>query len=217
MKQVIIPSAGRATRFGGTLKELLPINETETPMFRAIQNAVLGMNADEIVLITSTEKISEHVKYIDKNIPYGIPISYRIQNNAQDLWGAILTGIDWNSDGGLVMPDTVTFINPEYTTAPIAFGVFWTQEPNRFSILSNGTIYTKRPILDDIRVHSKAWGTVEWGVEVAQYWQQTDEYAHYDDAFRDAMERFGYATYDLPYYYDLGSFKAYTDYIKENK
>lgn len=217
MKQVIIPAAGKATRFGGTLKELLPLNETDTSLLRAIQNAVLGMNADEIVLVTSIEKINEHIRYIDKNVPYGIPINYRIQKNTQDLWGAILTGIDWNNDGGLVMADTVTFVNPEDSTAPLAFGIFKTWQPERFSVIRDKTIVTKEVSYKELIDGANAWGTVEWTKEVAQHWRDTDEYAHYDDAFRDAMQIFGYATYDLPYYYDLGTFKSYTDYIKENK
>lgn len=215
MKNVIIPSAGKATRFGGTLKELLPINETDTPMLRAIQNAVLGMNADIITITTNIEKISEHARYIDKNVPYGVPINFRLLKHSNDMWGSILSGIDWNSAGGLVMPDTVTFVNPEDSTAPLAFGTFWTKQPERFSVLWNDSIVTKQP-LPRPELDYRAWGTVEWGVEVAQYWQEHD-YTHYDDAFRAAMTVFGYATYDLPYYYDLGTFKAYTDYIKENK
>lgn len=226
MRTVIIPAAGKATRFGGTLKELLPINATDTPMLRAIQNAVLGMDADELMIITNKDKVRDHMNYITEHGMYNLPISYRMQTFSKDLWGAIQSGLNWNNptNGGLVLPDTITFV-PELNDlhAPITFGTFWTQEPERFSIIHNGTIITKqKPVydigddkkLEDI-VGYKAWGVVMWNKEVAEYWINGPEYDHYDDAFRDAINHFGYTTFDLPYYYDLGSFNKYIDYLKE--
>lgn len=224
MRTVIIPSAGKATRFGGTLKELLPINPTDTPMLRAIQNAVLGMNADELMIITNAAKVQDHMNYVMQHAMYNLPISYRMQTFGKDLWGAIQSGFNWNqpTDGGLVLPDTITFV-PELgeVTAPITFGTFWTQEPERFSVLIEGTIRTKeiakeQDVLERLAGY-KAWGTVLWNAEVANYWMnEAPEYDHYDDAFRDAMQRFGYSTFELPYYYDVGTFSKYVEYLKGN-
>lgn len=214
MRTVIIPTAGKATRFGGLLKELLPLNATDTPLKRAIDNAVIGMDADEVIIITNKEKIWEHMNYISRNVEFHLPIQYVPQVYDRDLLGAILTGLSRYNDGGLVLPDTVTMVDAHDVTAPLSFGTFVTQEPHRFSIIRNGTIVTKQHIGipgDGFN----AWGAVMWSREVAQYWiENSDTYEHYDDMFRDAMHYFGFATFNLPYYYDLGSFDTYVEYLK---
>lgn len=222
MRTIIIPSAGRATRFGGTLKELLPLNATDTSLKRAIDNAVIGMDADEIVLVTNKDKIWEHTNYVGTHIGFHLPIQFVPQVYNRDLLGAILTGITPYKDGGMVMADTVTMVDAHAITAPLSFGVFATWQPERFSVLWDNSIVTKQEFYDceenqryDLPAF-KAWGVVLWSKEVAAYWvQHSDEYEHYDDMFRDAMYFFGYATFDLPYYYDIGTFEAYLAYLKE--
>jgi hypothetical protein len=225
MRTIIVPAAGKATRFGGTLKELLPLNATDTSLKRAIDNAVIGMDADEVILVTSKEKLWEHTNYVSTHIGFHLPIQYVPQVYDRDLLGAILTGISPHNDGGLVMADTVTFVpDLEGATSNLSFGTFWTQEPERFSVIHDGTIITKqKPVsylgdgqkLEDM-VGYKAWGVVMWSKEVAEYWiAKSDRYEHYDDMFRDGMKEFGYTTFELPYYYDLGSFDKYFEYLKE--
>lgn len=220
MRTVIIPAAGKATRFGGTLKELLPLNSTDTSLRRAIDNAVIGMDADEVIVVTNAEKIGEHTRYIGTHLGFN-NIQYVPQVYDRDLLGAILTGISRYHDGGMVMADTVTMVDAHDVTAPLSFGTFWTREPERFSVLWNNSIATKQQFYDDTVDRNelppfKAWGVVMWSREVAEYWiEHSNNYEHYDDMFRDGMERYGYATFDLPYYYDLGSFTAYLHYLKE--
>lgn len=215
MRTVIIPAAGRATRFGGTLKELLPLNATDTSLKRAIDNAVIGMDADEVVLVTNRDKIWEHTNYVSTHIGFHLPIHYVPQVYDRDLLGAILTGISPHNDGGLVMADTVTMVDAHNFTAPLSFGVFETKEPHRFSVMAEKTILTKQQFAGNTTAY-KAWGVVMWSREVAEYWiEHSNDYEHYDDMFRDAMDRYGYGTFDLPYYYDLGSFESYLAYLKE--
>ncbi len=218
MRTVIIPSAGKATRFGGLAKELLPLNATDTPLKRAIDNAVIGMDADEIILVTSKERIWEHTNYIGSHIGFHLPIQFVPQVYDRDLLGALLTGMSMHNDGGLVLPDTVTMVDTHGIEGSLVFGTFWTQEPERFSVIYDGTIITKQRIegneVDNV-AGFKAWGVVMWSKEVAQYWiNKSDEYEHYDDMFRDGMQHFGYRTFNLPYYYDLGSFDKYVEYLK---
>lgn len=222
MRTVIIPAAGKATRFGGTMKELLPLNATDTPLKRAIDNAVIGMDADEVVIVTSKDKIWEHMNYVSRNVAFHLPIQYVPQVYDRDLLGAILTGISPYNDGGLVLPDTVTMVDAHGFTAPLSFGVFETFEPERFSVICGGTIHTKKKLEPNECINQafttthRAWGVVMWSKEVAEYWiEHSDEYEHYDDMFRAAMKRYGYGTFDLPYYYDLGSFDTYVAYLKE--
>lgn len=208
MRTVIIPAAGKATRFGGVLKELLPISKTETALMRAVKNAVASMKATDICIITNKEKVSEHMAALTS-----LPVTYKEQVYNTDLWGAILSGLS-AVDGGLIMPDTITDIPIMTTSAPLSFGLFTTHEPERFSILHNNTIITKQKIVDNNTVY-KAWGVVLWNADVAAYWIKHGNYLHYDDAFRDAMIHFGFTVFDLPYYYDIGTFDAYTQYIKD--
>lgn len=212
MRTIIIPAGGKATRFGGTLKELLPINATDTPLLRALQNAVIGFDADEVLVISSLDKIKEHAYYVGRNMAHAAPfIRYSI-TTSDNLWEA-LDDVMPLHDGGIVLADTVTFVEPQQITAPLVFGVFKTFQPERFSVIRNDTIITKQPMLN--AGHSLAWGVVLWSKEVVDYWRK-HQYETYDDAFRDAMRVFGYATFDLPYYYDLGSFEAYVEFLKEN-
>ncbi len=207
---VIIPAAGKAVRFGGILKELLPITDTETSLRRTVENALIGMDADEVRIITSIDKIHDHIRHINELYPLA-NISYRMQTIGLDLWGAILTGISNNKPGGLLLADTVTYIQPDMEiTAPLVFGTFETRQPERFSVLYDNTIITKKHLEDNQSY--KAWGCIMWDAQVAQFLSQLDV-DHYDDAFRDAIALFGYATFDLPYYYDLGNFKAYKEYL----
>lgn len=206
--RVIIPAAGKSIRFGGVLKELLPISAIKTPLEQAVDNALTGLHADSVVIITNAEKIGAHTAHVSKSALYS-SVDYRIQVG-HELWSAIKTGLE-ATDGALVLPDTVTCINSAHIPdAPIVFGVFKTTEASRFSVIANDTIYTKQR-LDGVQ---RAWGIVLWNSEVAQYWLEHN-YVHYDDAFRAAMNEYGYKTFDLPYYYDFGTFSAYAQYLKE--
>jgi hypothetical protein len=204
MRKVIVPAGGKATRFGGLLKELLPINSTMTPLKAAVCGAISGMRADDVIVISNPDKIIEHARHL-----LGFQITYKLQQG-NELWGAITTGLDTSSDGGLILADTFTKINPINHTAPLTFGVFKTMQPERFSVIRGKQLITKQPALN--AGQSDAWGCVMWTSDVAKFWK-SQEFAHYDAAFQAAMDKFGFDTFTLPYYYDFGTFDAYADFI----
>lgn len=215
MRHIIIPAGGKAVRFGGTLKELLPLNATDTPLLRAIHNASLGLRANIITIITDIPKVTEHMRYISMRSAHLKNIRYMLKTG-DELWESVYDALEV-CDGGLVLADTVTMVpNIGEMTAPIMFGVFDTTQPERFSLIQDHTILTKPKDMPEGTY--KAWGVVLWNKDVANYWiYHMDEVDSYDEAFRRAMDTFGYDTFTLPYYYDLGSFNAYTEYIKEQK
>ena len=63
-----------------------------------------------------------------------------------------------------------------------------------------------------------AWGCVYWSAAVAAYWEREQslhgEYPDYDRAFESAMREFGYGTFELDDYHDLGTWAAYASYLK---
>ena len=136
----IIPAAGKATRFGGVIKELLPY-ENESLLRRTIRILKKG-GADQVVVLTNPEKVHMHVQdtYKVKSL------CYVIQQGDTLLEG--LLSVPFEADRFLfAMPDTLL---PEqcfsYTAGKDSFylGLFDTQEGHRFGVF-NSRIRTCRP------------------------------------------------------------------------
>lgn len=197
--RVIVPAAGLAVRFGGVPKELLPIAERSTPLQHAVE---LGQRLGEVVVITSDEKSSLHRRLLPG-------VELRRQGPEPELWGALRTGLARGQGGALIMADTVTDFGalPD-PRSPICFGTFATDEAHRFSVLNDGAIATKQPL----RGTHSAWGVVTWSAEVTDFFLSLGD-VHYDRAFEAAMRRFGWGTFPLRYYFDLGTFAAYCDFL----
>lgn len=223
MRKIIIPAAGKAERFNGVLKELIGINPytNATALGRTIHLAVHRLHATHIVLITNEEKQAIHTEYIESIAHYFPDTIFNIvlQSDDRDLLGAIITGITVDPrymPGGLLLPDTITDFDaiPEDVNN-IAFGLFTTQEPERFSIVFNGTIYTKESGFPERPQGYSAWGVVLWDSEVAHKMLMFNHlFATYDALFQHIMTVFGsYSTFDLKYYYDIGTYEKYVEYL----
>lgn len=211
-RRIIIPAAGKAERFGGVLKECLPINTAlQSSLIHTLYNADCVDTSVEIVITTLPEKAKEHMTLCAQ---FGFSdVYFRLLHHEHDLWGSIQSGIDYEKDGGVLLPDTITNWKDTIPQGDLIFGVFETTTPERFSVIANNVIYTKKKG-SLFRKTYNAWGVVLWSREVAQYWKQL-EIDHYDTAFNLAIQRFGYNTFHLDYYYDLGTFEAYTQYLKK--
>ena len=191
----------------GIPKEMLPIRDGVTCLENAIQ--VANKIGDPIV-ISNVSKLPLHASLIDA------PIMLQ-RSNEPELYGAIRTGLQSGYEGGLILADTVTdFSTMDIDTeADICFGVFRTAEPERFSVLLEDRIATKEklPGWDN---YYQAWGVVLWSRRVSDF-LLTIKDVHYDRAFEQAIQRFGgYSTFPLHYYYDLGTFDSYVDYIADH-
>ena len=204
MATLLLPSGGKAQRFGGIMKELLPIDIRGTTL---LENAILTgrkyFDISKIVLITTEEKEPWHRKIVSQ-----YPVEYRRQQRAE-LWGAIQDGLV-DDDMVLLLPDTVLSLVKKHKVVqqtPMMLGVFITDEPERFSTVVNGKIQTKQP-------HGIfAWGAMYWSREVSHFLDEVDA-GHYDEAFNKVLEQYQSSTFQIQDYKDLGDVQHYFEYIK---
>ncbi len=210
----VIPAGGRADRFGGIYKECLPIGENEYLLTSALRQAQ-RLGATDFAITTRVEKIATHMGLLGRHCRDLNPQAF-IQTDADDLWGAIRLTFPLRRESILVLPDTVFTTRERIPQADLAFGVFTTNEPRRFSVLSGGGIlFTKSKVLTGPQ---QAWGTVYWSAEVAAYWRMWEDangpFLSYDNAFQYAIREFGYKTFKLDSYFDLGTWGAYSGYVR---
>ena len=209
-RRIIIPAAGDAVRFGGCPKELLPISETDCALTRAVRLAQsLGGVA---VVISNPHKARFHEAAL-KRAGLDGEIVVREKYQHKDLWGSIERGLELDRAGGLILADTVAAIGVDAVTLvpqnrQLVFGCFQTREPGRFSILLPDRIATKEAAAPG----NCAWGMVFWDAAVTNFLLGL-ELDHYDRAFEAAMGRFQWGMFPLEYYYDLGTFAAYRDFL----
>ena len=211
----ILPAGGRAERFDGIYKELLPIGEGEFLLSDAIRRAH-ALGADRALVISSAEKLPTHAKFLARHAAgYTVDLCLRSESD-EHLWSALRRAIPTGEAGLLVLPDT-TWSCPDRIPAGVdlAFGIFVTHEPHRFSLVHEGRILTKP---DDLVGRWEAWGCVYWSAAVAAFWereqQRHGEYPDYDRAFESAMRQFGHGTFRLEDYCDLGTWSAYASFVR---
>ena len=222
MRKIIIPAGGNAQRFNGILKELSPLDNEgiNTPLLNTISLAV-KLGATDIKLITNPEKKRIHIDYIYSAIlPRYDKVRIHVltqQERGRDLLDAVALGLEsppYNTAGGLLLPDTVTDFDIPEIKPGITFGTFDTQEPARFTILADNALHTKKALPT---ATYKAWGVILWSPTVGLDMTANHiKYQHYDELFNAMLYRYGYHTFPLKYYYDLGSIEAYLNYMDNN-
>lgn len=205
----IIPAAGKANRFGGVLKEMLPVrNDT---LLRRSLNAMIAARVDNCLLITNREKIQHHAHHLELWRVY-----YAVQLGQQDLWGAISESLSIHGDMNLFcMPDTYFPLDAlvGLDEGEFNLGLFETDMPERFGVLTDDCIADKTNMKPGIY---KAWGVLSWTGRVAEYWlDHISEIKNHTQAFNMAMAKFGYKTKPLAYYHDLASWEDYRALIAE--
>ena len=218
----IIPAAGRAERWGGTMKELMPLAKG-----RAIIDHTIGVMAnacDDIVIVTSPEKLPSIAAHVNQTY-CNLPISYRIQTYDGDIWGAIQTALDTDGDRYFfAMPDTVYTDRAfdHYPYHPFAMGLFETTMPERFGVLTNVTsdiggvrreIVNKRPASQWPEAPPyHAWGVLTWTRECVETWRELRPET-YTEAINQAIHFFGANSWSIDGYYDFASHAAYLEYF----
>ena len=96
----IIPAAGKAVRFGGILKELLPAQDGISFINHAA-NKLRGI-CDFIIVVTNTEKIQNHMQDLKD-------VVFIEQANNLNLLGAVQTALQIKAERYyFTMPDTFT-------------------------------------------------------------------------------------------------------------
>ena len=205
MRLGILPAAGNSERWGGYPKELLPLPDDLTFLSRAVRS-LKASGCDFTAVITNPSKIHLHAYHL-KN--WG-RVLFAIQQGAE-MWGAMTTALEVPADEYyFMMPDTYIPDHPfpEQVEGDFALGLFPTQEPERFGTLRDGAIVNKQPSVEPCL----AWGALAWKRSVAEYWKDRS-YADYTEAINDAMSRFGFTTWSLSFYHDIGSMSHYRRFL----
>jgi hypothetical protein len=208
MRLGILPAAGKSERWAGYPKELLPISSDETFISRAVRTMQI-CGCHSVVVITSPSKSQLHAYHLKdcEGVVFAV-------QHGEELWGAITTAIDIRAEEYyFMMPDTYLPGKPFPVSLKMDFGigVFLTDEPARFGVLRKGQVHDKVPGEGP----GVAWGTLSWTRRVAEYWSEK-HYQDHTSAINDAMRVFGYGTWDLDYYYDIGSMDYYKQFLLEN-
>ena len=211
----LLPAGGRAERFNGIFKELLPIGDGEFLLSEAIRRAH-ALGSDRALVISSREKYATHTRFLARHAAgYAVDVSVRSEHD-EHLWSALRREIPIGEAALLVLPDTTWTCRERIPAgADLAFGIFRTDEPHRFSIVHDGRILTKPASLAG---QWEAWGCVYWSPAVARYWKEHQErfgeYADYDRAFESAMAEFGHQTFRIEDYCDMGTWAAYASFVR---
>lgn len=202
----IIPAAGKAERFGGVLKELLPVGVNgETLLHRTYR--ILRSVCNQVAVVTNPHKVSQQAA----TVPHAL---FLMQEVAADIWGAMIAGMRIQADRYyFAMPDTFiqedAFLKVPYNH--FCLGTFWTDRPERFGVLRSGRVLNKRPGLP---VPATAWGALVWTKTVRDYWM-SQPFETYTQAINSAMETFGFRTFELEFYYDNGTFTDYVELLRK--
>ena len=205
MRLGILPAAGKADRWGGYPKELLPLSNEHTFLSRAV-DLLRSCGCDHVLVITNPAKIHLHAYHLKnwKNVFFAI-------QKGEEMWGAMATAIDTPADEYcFMMPDTYVSARPFPVSlgGEFGLGVFRTEEPERFGVLRDGHIVNKQPSQES----GLAWGVLAWSKLVAAHWR-SNAYADYTEAINDAIGTFGYSLWELDYYFDIGSMEHYAEFL----
>jgi len=205
MRLGVLPAAGKADRWGGYPKELLPISNDHTFLSRAVE-LLRSCGCDHVLVITNPAKIHLHAYHLKdwKNVMFAI-------QQGEEMWGAMATAIATPAEEYcFMMPDTYVSSPafPLRLTGEFGLGVFRTPEPERFGVLRDGQIVNKQPWTRP----AQAWGVLAWSDQVAARWR-AGSYADYTEAINDAMRTFGYDLWELDHYFDIGSMKHYAEFL----
>jgi len=207
----IIPAAGKADRFGGVLKEMLPIAEGTTPLRRTV-NIMKQAGCDVILVITNKDKLQMHMQHLEKE-----NVFYVIQSGGKDIWGAIMESLPLHGERNLfAMPDTYYPPNvfDDFFCADFNLGCFETEVPERYGVVLGNRIANKQNLEPG---RYKAWGVLGWTGAVAEHWQKNIKLIEtYTHALNMAMEGFDHHIKPMNFYYDFAAFEDYQKFIKAN-
>ena len=206
MRLGILPAAGKAERWGGYPKELLPISSTSTFLSRAVRS-LQASACDFVVVITNPSKIHLHSFHLRD----WQRVLFEIQQG-EEMWAAMTTAIEIPADEYLfMMPDTYIPLRPFPASldTDFAMGLFRTDEPERFGTLRGGQVVNKQPGESPCL----AWGALAWNRSVAKHWK-AKSFDNYTDAINDAIRVFGFSEWSLEYYRDIASMSYYAEFLQ---
>lgn len=206
----LIPAAGTAERWGGYLKELLPVRNGVWLIDNCIET-LKNAGCTRFIIVTNSDKIATISRHIARN--HQIDVAYVL--GGVTMWDSICNALAYCQLDRVIMsmPDTIVDIArpEELLSHPITFGTFHTKEPGRYSVfLDNGTFKKS----NDLPARSYlAWGVVSWSPGVTNFFKR-NTYTDFDTAFNDAMKYCGYSFTPMYSYYDIARFDDYVAYLE---
>lgn len=204
VRRIVIPAAGESSRFGGIPKDLLPIGPRESLIQRAVKYA---KRFGTPVIITNP-----HKEYYHRQMCPGVELIVRYNWQDFDMWGSFRAGLMLDTPGGLILPDTVfNVMDVPQDGYDVAFGVFTTADPWRFSTIR---IEHGKPLRIETKAKpstsSIAWGMLLWSADAAtRLWKSGAD--HYDRALEDVAK--SPAFFPIHGYEDLGTYETYRRYL----
>jgi len=203
-KMGIIPAAGKAKRFGGIPKELLPLPDGSTLLDHTIARLSF---CDKIIIVSNNEKIAIHRKIVGERAEV-------IEQSGNEMYSAWITACGYcHADNYyMTMPDTYLPDDVFDGVGPATFslGLFETNEPERFGIFANGNVVDK-PV--NAPVPSLAWGALQWSYATFMRWQEHN-CETYTQAINDALT-INHSTWSIKYYYDCANTIQYLKLLDE--
>lgn len=201
----IIPAAGQAKRFGGIVKELLPVKDGLSLLHHAYIR--LQKVCDLVICVTNKDKVHIHMKELKD-------VLFIEQNNNIDILGAIQSGMRIQAERYyFTMPDT--YIRDDvFTNTPLygglSIGLFETLKPERFGCLQDSIIYDKNK---DIHLPSQAWGVLSWK---NQHRDLFLDGINLPCVLNSIINNSGLETWNIGEYYDMATIQDYIEYLKND-
>lgn len=203
----IIPAGGKAKRFGGYPKEMLPYDNNNVLLDRTVTAMCFG-GAGAYLVLTTKDKIAAHAGRL------GAGYDFRISQDT--LWKSLKISFGYKASWNLfAMPDTYypqdIFDRPEMHQTDFNIGYFETIRPERFGVIQDGQIYDK---YDFDSGNYMAWGALCWSEKVVRFWiDHISEIKNHTDAFNLAMKEYGYTLCRMDYYHDMASWGDYEKFV----
>lgn len=201
----IIPAGGKAERFRGVMKEMLPCGEVSL-----LDRCVLAMSmvCDDVMVISTPDKIHIHAHALKDT---GASFCIGKDTLKKSLEDVIRKPYDHFV---FAMPDTYfpLMIFERKYKADFTLGLFQTDMPSRFGVMHKGQIWDKYFNKGDFL----AWGVLAWSRNAADHWlQNKHDYPNHTAAFNGLLNTFEYETFELAYYYDMASYDDYRKLVND--
>ena len=202
----IVPAAGKAERFGGLLKELLPWDTGESLLHRTVR--ILWTVSDAVIVISNPDKIAQHAQELE-----GFSDVYFVLQDGDTLLSGIRSVTLEADYYFFAMPDTV-FPENIFPDSPdlnfMMVGLFDTIEGHRYGVWRDGRIDDKNP--ENRGQLLKAWGVLGWPQSVMKILHET-YLTNHTDALNLALEQVKHYTIQMDSYHDVADYEAYRDLV----
>jgi len=210
----IVPAGGNSTRFGGVMKEILPIKNNSSALSRCINSMIVG-GADRVIVSSTEYKKEQHFNALRHNIVDDV---YKIiPGKYFGLWDCIADIATNNKADSYLfaMPDTVfpidLFHKMSICDYPVVMGEFTTNKPERFGVMFKGSIVDKETL--PVGNYS-AWGTWMFNAEAMEFFvSELYNHMNFTHAINSVISKFNFTNVHIEYYFDFANFKSYKEFL----